>query len=50
MCILYSIEQAGFLANRSCSDQVLAFTTHIERGFQERKKNYRCVCSPNCSL
>lgn len=32
------IEQAGFRPDRSCCDQVLALTTHIEKGFQDRKK------------
>lgn len=31
-------EQAGFRMNRSCSEQVLALTTHIEVGFQKRLK------------
>lgn len=31
-------EQAGFRINRSCCDQVLALTTHIEAGFQRRLK------------
>src|SRR5699024_9858506 len=31
-------EQAGFRPQRSCCDQVLALTTHIEDGFQKRLK------------
>lgn len=31
-------EQAGFRENRSCCDQVMALTTHIELGFEKRKK------------
>lgn len=33
------VEQAGFRPKRSCSDQVLAVATHIERGFEEKKKS-----------
>lgn len=29
-------EQAGFVPKRSCCDQVLALTTHIEAGFQDK--------------
>jgi exonuclease III len=29
------MEQAGFTSSRSCSDQVLSLTTHIEAGFQK---------------
>jgi hypothetical protein len=32
------IEQAGFRQNRNCCDQVLALTTHIEVGFQNKLK------------
>ena len=32
------VEQAGFRCGRSTQDQVLAFTTFIENGFQERQK------------
>lgn len=32
------IDQAGFTPNRSCCDQVLALTTHIEAGLQDKKK------------
>lgn len=32
-------EQAGFRHGRSCTDQVLALTTHIEAGFQGRLKS-----------
>lgn len=31
-------EQAGFRPNRNCCDQVMALTTHIEAGFQAKKK------------
>lgn len=31
-------EQAGFRPNRSCVDQVLSLTTHIEAGFQKQQK------------
>ncbi|EEZ99467.2 hypothetical protein TcasGA2_TC000033 [Tribolium castaneum] len=31
-------EQAGFRPQRSCCDQVLALTTHIESGFEKRLK------------
>ena len=31
-------EQAGFRLNRNCCDQVLALTTHIEKGFQQKLK------------
>lgn len=31
-------EQAGFRPDRSCCDQVLALTTYIEIGFQQKKK------------
>lgn len=31
-------DQAGFVPNRSCCDQVMALTTHIERGFQDKMK------------
>lgn len=33
------IEQAGFRPHRSCVDQVLSLTTHIEAGFQKRLKS-----------
>lgn len=33
------VEQAGFRPNRSCEDQVLALTTHIEAGFEKRLKS-----------
>lgn len=33
------IEQAGFRPQRSCEDQVLALTTHIETGFEKRLKS-----------
>lgn len=32
------VEQAGFRKNRSCAEQVLALTTHIETGFQNSIK------------
>ncbi|KAL4092463.1 hypothetical protein QTP88_026964 [Uroleucon formosanum] len=32
-------EQAGFLRGRSCSEQVLAITTHVENGFQQKLKS-----------
>lgn len=32
------IEQAGFRPNRSCTDQILSLTTHIEAGFQRKQK------------
>lgn len=32
-------EQAGFRQNRSCCEQVLSMVTHVENGFQERKKS-----------
>lgn len=32
------IEQAGFRPSRSCTDQVLSLTTHIEAGFQQQLK------------
>lgn len=32
------VEQAGFRPKRSCSDQVLSLTTHIEAGFQKQLK------------
>lgn len=31
-------EQAGFRENRSCCDQVMALTTHIENGFEKCQK------------
>src|SRR5436190_22185784 len=31
-------EQAGFRPERSCCDQVLALTAHIENGFEQKKK------------
>lgn len=31
-------EQAGFMKNRSCSEQVLTLTNHIESGFQRKMK------------
>lgn len=34
-----SQEQAGFRPHRNCTDQVLALTTHIENGFQSKKKS-----------
>jgi hypothetical protein len=30
------INQAGFRQHRSCTEQVMAFTTHIEAGFQNQ--------------
>ncbi|KAI8434197.1 hypothetical protein MSG28_012309 [Choristoneura fumiferana] len=33
------LEQAGFRGGRSCTDQVLALTTHIEAGFQRQLKS-----------
>jgi len=33
-----SVEQAGFRAKRSCANQVLKLTTHIEAGFQRKLK------------
>lgn len=35
---LIPVEQAGFRPKRSCSDQVLALTSHIEAGFQKKYK------------
>jgi len=32
------IEQAGFRPGRSCTDQIAALTTYIEKGFQNKKK------------
>lgn len=32
------IEQAGFRPKRSCTDQVMSLTTHIEAGFQKKLK------------
>ena len=32
------IEQAGFRPERSCTDQIMALTTHIEAGFQDKMK------------
>ncbi|KAJ2950833.1 hypothetical protein O0L34_g9105 [Tuta absoluta] len=32
-------EQAGFRPNRSCCDQVLALTTHLEHGFENNMKS-----------
>jgi len=32
------VSQAGFRPGRSCDEQVLSFTTHVENGFQEKKK------------
>ena len=32
------IEQAGFRPERSCADQVMSLTTHIEAGYQRRLK------------
>lgn len=32
------IEQSGFRPNRSCTDQVLSLTTHIEAGYQKKQK------------
>lgn len=32
------IDQAGFRPNRNCEDQVLALTTFIERGYEQRLK------------
>lgn len=31
-------EQAGFMKGRSCAEQVLSLTNHIENGFQKRMK------------
>jgi len=33
------LEQAGFRQNRNCCDQVLAITTHVENGFQQKAKS-----------
>jgi hypothetical protein len=33
------LEQAGFRQNRNCCDQVLALTTHVENGFQQKAKS-----------
>jgi hypothetical protein len=33
-----SMSQAGFRKNRSCTEQVLALTSHIEAGFQRKLK------------
>ena len=33
-------QQASFRPHRSCGEQVLALTTHIEKGFQIRKKSF----------
>jgi hypothetical protein len=30
------VSQAGFCKNHSCTEQVLALTTHIEAGFQRK--------------
>jgi hypothetical protein len=32
------VHQAGFRKNRSCTDQVMTITTHIEAGFQPQLK------------
>jgi hypothetical protein len=32
------VSQAGFRKNRSCPEQVLALTPHIEAGFQRKLK------------
>jgi hypothetical protein len=33
-----SVSQAGFRKNHSCTEQVLALTSHIEAGFQHKLK------------
>jgi hypothetical protein len=33
-----SVSQAGFRKNRSCSEQVMALTSHIEAGFERKLK------------
>jgi hypothetical protein len=32
-------DQAGFVRDRSCSEQVLSLTTHIANGFQNKLKS-----------
>jgi hypothetical protein len=32
------VSQAGFLKNRSCTEQVMALTSHIEAGFERKLK------------
>lgn len=32
------LEQAGFRQNRNCCDQIMALTTHVENGFQQKSK------------
>jgi hypothetical protein len=36
------INQAGFRKHRSCTEQVMALTTHIEAGFQHQLKTGAC--------
>jgi len=33
------IHQAGFRHNRSCCDQVLALTSHVEKGYNDKNKS-----------
>jgi retron-type reverse transcriptase len=33
------IHQGGFRSNRSCCDQVLALTSHIEKGYNDKNKS-----------
>jgi hypothetical protein len=37
------VHQAGFCKHRSCTEQVMALTTHIEVGFQ-RHLNHMTLC------
>ncbi|VVC41950.1 Reverse transcriptase domain [Cinara cedri] len=42
-------EQAGFRQNRSSCEQVLSMVTHVENGFQERKKSGAIFLNLTCA-
>jgi len=43
-------EQTGFRQNRSCCEQVLSMVTHVENGFQERKKSGGVFLDLTCAV
>lgn len=42
-------EQVGFRQNRSCCEQVLSMVTHVENGFQERRKSGAVFLDLTCA-
>jgi hypothetical protein len=43
------VSQAGYRKNRSCTEQVLALTSHIEAGFQRKLKTGMVFIDPTAA-